>query len=260
MWAQRGHLPQGGKLSLYPFLLSLHLHVGRGVRNFKQIFTQAGPGPRSVQGPSLLLKTIIKLRSAAAAAAAAIIMCLQLQYLGQHLCKINNPPHVSIHPSILHRRRQAEWRGEWGEEEYLAYRSLCFAGQQLIWNRPPNISAHTYRNERSSSSASALSPLSLPHFFCWQHDLHFVSSSFSSLICISRSNLHAGARLSDTLVLPALFWFCFLLHLHLCSFLLLLLLLFLSSLFLFIYELSVWGFYLKLLRGQRQKKSENWAN
>lgn len=35
---------------------------------------------------------------------------------------------------------------------------------------------------------------------------------------------------------------------------------FFSSLFLFIYELSVWGFYLKLLRGQRQKKSENWAN
>lgn len=113
----------------------------------------------------------------------------------------------------------------------------------------------------SSSFSSLPSTLSPLPFFRWQHDLHFVSSSFSCLICISRSNLHAGARLSDTLVLPALFWFCFLLHLHLCSFLLLLLyLLFLSSLFLFIYELSVWGFYLKLLRGQRQKKSENWAN
>lgn len=110
-------------------------------------------------------------------------MCLQLQYLGQHLCKINNPPHVSIHPSILHRHRQAEWRGEWGargKEEYLVYRSLCFAGQQLIWNRPPNISAHTYRNERSSSASllPPLSPLSPLH-----------SSSFPSsagnMICIS---------------------------------------------------------------------------
>lgn len=107
--AARALAPRGQTLSLPLFPPSLHLHVGRGVRNFKQIFIQAGPGPRSVQGPSLLLKTIIKLRSAAAAA--AIIMCLQLQYLGQHLCKINNPPHVSIHPSILHRRRQAEWRG-----------------------------------------------------------------------------------------------------------------------------------------------------
>lgn len=115
----------------------------------------------------------------------------------------------SIHPPQA--QAGSEKRGGSGGEEYLAYRSLCFAGQQLIWNRPPNISAHTYRNERSTSF--------LPLFFRWQHDLHFVSGSFSCLICISRSNLHAGARLSDTLVLPALFWLCFLLHLHLCCFL-----------------------------------------
>lgn len=57
------------------------------------------------QGQGLVpFKTIIKLRSAAAAA--AIIMCLQLQYLGQHLCKINSPPHVSIHPSSTGAGRQ----------------------------------------------------------------------------------------------------------------------------------------------------------
>jgi len=55
----------------------------------------------------------------------AFVMCLQLRYLGQHLCKINIT------------------RGG----------PFLFRGQQLIWNRPPSTSFHTYRNgmDRSGS-------------------------------------------------------------------------------------------------------------
>lgn len=164
----------------------------------------------------------------------------------------------SIHPSSTGAGRLSGEGG--GGVSCVSFVMLCRAAIDLE-QTTQHISSHVpERTQQQRLLASSSFSSFFPHFFCWQHDLHFVSSSFSCLICISRSNLHAGARLSDTLVLPALFWFCFLLHLHLCSFLLLLLLLFLSSLFLFIYELSVWGFYLKLLRGQRQKKSENWAN
>lgn len=98
----------------------------------------------------------------------------------------------SIHPPQA--QAGSEKRGGSEGEEYLAYRSLCFAGQQLIWNRPPNISAHTYRNERSSASLLPPSPL----FFRWQHDLHFVSGSFSfaSSASLDLSCMRALARLT----------------------------------------------------------------
>lgn len=99
--AQRGHLPQGGKLSL---LVSLPRHVGRGVRNFKQIFTQAGPGPRSVQDDH---QVAIGCGCDHYVFTAAIFGATFMQ---------NKQPATCLHPSILHRRRQAVRRGKGGGE------------------------------------------------------------------------------------------------------------------------------------------------
>lgn len=94
--AAAGTCPKGAS-SLYSSLFLFMWAVACGILN-KYL-------PKQGQG-LVPFKTIIKLRSAAAVAAAAIIMCLQLQYLGQHLCKINSPPHVSIHPSSTGAGRQ----------------------------------------------------------------------------------------------------------------------------------------------------------
>lgn len=94
--AAAGTCPKGAS-SLYSSLFLFMWAVACGILN-KYL-------PKQGQG-LVPFKTIIKLRSAAAVAAAAIIMCLQLQYLGQHLCKINSLPHVSIHPSSTGAGRQ----------------------------------------------------------------------------------------------------------------------------------------------------------
>lgn len=128
------------------------------------------------QGQGLVpFKTIIKLRSAAAAA--AIIMCLQLQYLGQHLCKINSPPHVSIHPSSTGAGRQCEEGRERGEVRgvsCVSFVMLCRAAIDLE-QTTQHISSHVPERTQQrllASSFSSFSPLCL-------------SSSAGNMICIS---------------------------------------------------------------------------
>lgn len=174
------------------------------------------------QGPGLL-KTIIKLpdrlrqRGDHYVFTAAIFGATFMQ---------NKQPATCLHPGSFtdcagSKERQEKQAGR--PRSIASCVSLRYAlpqprGQQLIWNRPPNISAHTYRNAGSAvSSSSSCSSSASVFFFRWQHDLHFVFSCSlplplqPDLICIL-----GRTRLSDTLllVLPALFWFCFLLHLQ----------------------------------------------
>lgn len=96
--AAAGTCPKGAS-SLYPSLFPpLPLHVGRGVRNFKQIFTQAGPGPRSVQDDHQV---------AIGCGCGCDHYVFTAAIFGATFMQ-NKQPATCLHPSILHRRRQSE--------------------------------------------------------------------------------------------------------------------------------------------------------
>lgn len=160
--AAAGTCPKGAS-SLYSSLFLFMWAVACGILN-KYL-------PKQGQG-LVPFKTIIKLRSAAAVAAAAIIMCLQLQYLGQHLCKINSPPHVSIHPSSTGAGRQCEeGRERGGGVSCVSFVMLCRAAIDLE-QTTQHISSHVPERTQQRLLASSFSPLCL-------------SSSAGSMICIS---------------------------------------------------------------------------
>lgn len=152
-------MPQGGKLSL---LLALPLHVGRGVQNFKQIFTQAGPGPRSVQDDHQV---------AIGCGCGCDHYVFTAAIFGATFMQ-NKQPATCLHPSILHRRRQAVRRGELARGvSCVSFVMLCRAAIDLE-QTTQHISSHVPERTQQRLLASPFSSL------C-------PSSSAGNMICIS---------------------------------------------------------------------------
>lgn len=251
MWAQqqRALAPRGQALST-PH--SLPLHVGRGVRNFKQIFTQAGPGPRSVQDDHQV---------AIGCGCGCDHYVFTAAIFGATFMQ-NKQPATCLHPSILHRRRQAVRRGEGARGvSCVSFVMLCRAAIDLE-QTTQHISSHVPERtqQRLLASSSFFPSSSAGNMICISSPVPSPASSAS----LDLSCMRALACLTLSCCQPCSGSFSYFTFIAAASSTprhpSLLLFLFFRSLFLFIYELSVWGFYLKLLRGQRQKKSENWAN
>lgn len=142
----RGHLPLAPAPRLRPC----------GVRNFKQIFIEA----KSRRAPSWSSSSFDHWHSLYVFTA-AIFGATFMQ----------NKQHCPILWAL--RSRSA------------AFVMLCYGGPQLIWNRPPSISAHTYRNDFPLSTLlcalyTLRSPLSPSPLATWSAGVVLIASAYKT--------------------------------------------------------------------------------